>query len=64
MKIKVFFTANAVHKLENIADYIYEKTQSKQLTRKYLKKLRLFISSTLYLYIDALQRKLTLKMEY
>ena len=47
MKIKVLFTSNAVHKLNKIADYIYEKTQSKKLTRNYLKKLREFIASTL-----------------
>jgi hypothetical protein len=44
VKIKVLFTSNAVYKL---ADYIYEKTQSKKLTRNYLKKLREFISYTL-----------------
>ncbi|MEN4054191.1 MULTISPECIES: type II toxin-antitoxin system RelE/ParE family toxin [Sulfurimonas] len=47
MKIKIYFTKTASNKLEQITEYIYEKTQSKQLTHKYLHKLKEFIVATL-----------------
>lgn len=47
MKIKIYFTKTASNKLEQIAEYIYKKTQSKQLTHKYLHKLKEFIVATL-----------------
>ena len=47
MKIKILFTKRAAERLEDIASYIYVKTQSKELTRNYLKKLKEFITITL-----------------
>jgi plasmid stabilization system protein ParE len=47
MKIKILFTNRATLQLEEITSYIYKKTQSKQLTRNYLQKLKQFIILTL-----------------
>ncbi|WP_457744209.1 type II toxin-antitoxin system RelE/ParE family toxin [Sulfurimonas sp.] len=47
MSIKIYFTKTAIRKLEDISDYIYKKTQSKQLTYNYLQKLKKFIVATL-----------------
>ena len=47
MKIKILFTKRATKRLDEIASYIYMKTQSKELTRNYLKRLKEFITVTL-----------------
>ena len=47
MKIDIVFTAKALQKLEMVAEYVYERTESKRLTRNYLKKLQMYISTTL-----------------
>ena len=47
MKIKIHFTETATQRLEEIANYIYEKTKSKKLTRNYLQKFKKFIITTL-----------------
>ncbi|MGZ5207561.1 MAG: type II toxin-antitoxin system RelE/ParE family toxin [Sulfuricurvum sp.] len=41
------FSPKAHYRLEMIAEYIYEQTKSKKLTREYLQRLREFIVSTL-----------------
>ncbi|MCL4432637.1 MAG: type II toxin-antitoxin system RelE/ParE family toxin [Epsilonproteobacteria bacterium] len=45
--MRIDFSPKAQLRLEMIAQYIYEQTKSKKLTRKYLQRLREFIVSTL-----------------
>lgn len=45
--MRIDFSPKAQHRLEMIAEYIYEQTQSKKLTREYLQRLHEFIVSTL-----------------
>ncbi|MBN2825799.1 MAG: type II toxin-antitoxin system RelE/ParE family toxin [Campylobacterales bacterium] len=40
-------------RLETLADYIYERSQSKAITREYLKRLKGYIVSTLTLFPQA-----------
>lgn len=45
--MRIDFSPKANMRLEMIAEYIYEQTKSKKLTREYLQHLREFIVSTL-----------------
>lgn len=45
--MRIDFSPKAQLRLEMIAEYIYEQTKSKKLTREYLQRLREFIVSTL-----------------
>jgi len=45
--MRIDFSSKAQMRLEMIAEYIYEQTKSKKLTREYLQRLREFIVSTL-----------------
>ncbi|MDD5385581.1 MAG: type II toxin-antitoxin system RelE/ParE family toxin [Sulfuricurvum sp.] len=45
--MRIDFSPKAHMRLEMIAEYIYEQTQSKKLTREYLQRFREFIVSTL-----------------
>lgn len=45
--MKIEFTQNAYRALDRIADYIYEKSQSKKITAEYIRKIRTFIISML-----------------
>ncbi|MDP3464824.1 MAG: type II toxin-antitoxin system RelE/ParE family toxin [Sulfuricurvum sp.] len=45
--MRIDFSPQAQMRLEMIAEYIYEQTKSKKLTREYLQRLREFIVSTL-----------------
>lgn len=45
--MRIDFSLKAQLRLEMIAQYIYEQTKSKKLTREYLQRLREFIISTL-----------------
>ena len=45
--MRIDFSSKAQLRLEMIAEYIYEQTKSKKLTREYLQRLREFIISTL-----------------
>lgn len=45
--MRIDFSPKAQLRLEMIAQYIYEQTKSKKLTREYLQRLREFIVSTL-----------------
>lgn len=45
--MRIDFSPKAQLRLEMIAQYIYEQTKSKKLTREYLQRLREFIISTL-----------------
>ena len=45
--MRIDFSPKAQLRLEMIAQYIYEQTKSKKLTREYLQHLREFIISTL-----------------
>lgn len=45
--MRIDFSPKAYMRLEMIAEYIYEQTKSKKLTREYLQRLREFIVSTL-----------------
>lgn len=45
--MRIDFSSKALSRLESIADYIYEQTKSKKLTREYLHKMREFIVTTL-----------------
>lgn len=41
------FTPNALQRLDDLADYIYEQSRSKKVTAAYLRKLRSYIVETL-----------------
>lgn len=45
--MRIDFSPKAQTRLEMIAEYIYEQTKSKKLTREYLQRLREFIVVTL-----------------
>lgn len=45
--MRIDFSPKAQLRLEMVAEYIYEQTKSKKLTREYLQRLREFIVSTL-----------------
>lgn len=45
--MRIDFSPKAKMRLEMVAEYIYEQTKSKKLTREYLQRLREFIVSTL-----------------
>lgn len=45
--MRIDFSPKAHSRLEMIAEYIYEQTKSKKLTREYLQRLREFIVVTL-----------------
>lgn len=45
--MRIDFSPKAKMRLEIVAEYIYEQTKSKKLTREYLQRLREFIISTL-----------------
>lgn len=45
--MRIDFSPKAQARLETIAVYIYEQTQSKKLTREYLHKMREYIVATL-----------------
>lgn len=45
--MRIDFSPAALARLEAIAEYIYEQTKSKRLTREYLQKMREFIVTTL-----------------
>ncbi|MGD9717186.1 MAG: type II toxin-antitoxin system RelE/ParE family toxin [Sulfuricurvum sp.] len=45
--MRIEFSPKAQARLEAIAEYIYEQTKSKRLTREYLQKMREFIIITL-----------------
>lgn len=45
--MKIDFSPKAQMRLEMIAEYIYEQTKSKKLTREYLHRFREFIVTTL-----------------
>jgi len=45
--MQIDFSPKAQMRLEMIAEYIYEQTKSKKLTREYLQRLREFIARTL-----------------
>jgi plasmid stabilization system protein ParE len=45
--MQIDFSPKAKARLEAIAEYIYEQTKSKKLTREYLQKMHSFITSTL-----------------
>jgi len=51
--MQIDFSPKAKARLEAIADYIYEQTKSKKLTREYLQKMRSFIVSTLSAFLYA-----------
>lgn len=53
MKIRIVFTHKSTLRLDSIATYIYQQSQSSLITRNYLKKLRDFIKSTLSLFPKA-----------
>lgn len=45
--MRIDFSPKAQARLETIAEYIYNQTKSKKLTREYLQKMREFIVTTL-----------------
>lgn len=45
--MRIDFSPKAHYRLEMIAEYIYEQTKSKRLTREYLQRIREFMVSTL-----------------
>jgi plasmid stabilization system protein ParE len=45
--MKIEFSQNAYHALEQIAEYVYEKSRSRQITAEYIRKIRTFIFSML-----------------
>lgn len=45
--MRIDFSPTALARLEAIAEYIYEQTKSKRLTREYLFQMREFIVTTL-----------------
>lgn len=45
--MRIDFSPKAKMRLEMVAEYIYEQTKSKKLTREYLQRLREFIVTTL-----------------
>lgn len=51
--MRIDFSPKAHMRLEMIAQYIYEQTKSKKLTREYLQRLREFIVSTLSVFPNA-----------
>ncbi|MEA2029547.1 MAG: type II toxin-antitoxin system RelE/ParE family toxin [Campylobacterota bacterium] len=53
MKIKILFSPRATTRLEALADYIYERSHSKAITREYLKKLKEYTISTLTIFPHA-----------
>jgi plasmid stabilization system protein ParE len=51
--MRIDFSPKAQVRLEIIAEYIYEQTKSKKLTREYLQRLREFIVVTLSAFPNA-----------
>ncbi len=51
--MKIEFSQKAYIALEQIADYIFQQSQSKQITVTYIKRLNLYITETLSLFPQA-----------
>ncbi len=51
--MKIEFSQKAYVSLEQIAEYIFEQSQSKKITRTYVKGLNLYITQTLSLFPKA-----------